>query len=393
MRQVGKMADDAGLTFDKTFIERCLSKALGLDASTGDISVTTTKKGITVVPHFPSVVIVDMSFYEKVYEVLSQICYPFYTVLKPSGVTTKKIGSKKKQSDGSYAMVYEPATARGLYFPWVEGTASRLVLTESCYRALYATFGTPGTKLKRAVPLMEPGVSLDFDKITHVAIAGQSGSGKSYFLKYLLPYLASMGHLSLVDPKSDDLFLWYKQASKDGLIDETEDSLIWPDFDSDTDSDFLQEVTEEAARVLKKVEKRQKYYSDDAQNPNHVRAFKPYFFVIDELFALTSTAKKADREKFFNILQKIALLGRSAKVHLVLVSQRFSADACPTSIRDQFMAKFQLGPITKANAAFLFPDFDPSGITIPPGQGTGLCQLENSEITYPQPFMSPTIKD
>lgn len=383
MRQTGK-ATDASTTFDRHFIEKCLSTALGLDSTTGAISVQTSAAGITVVPHFPSTQVVDMAYYEQVYHVLAQACFPFYTVLKPAGMTTKALYHTVKTKEGA-KKIAEPATARGLFFPWIEGTASRLVLTQARYDQL-STSGTP------AIPLMHPNLVLDFDQVTHVAISGQSGSGKSYFLKYLLPYLASMGTLDLVDPKTDDLYLWYREASRKGLVSD-KDSLLWPAYGTDTDADFLREVKDTAASVLEKVHQRQAYYSDEAQNPSHARPFKHHFFVIDELMALTQGSDKKDRESFFKILQSIALLGRSSKVHLILVSQRFSADALPTAIREQLQAIFQLGPITKANTQFLFPDYDPSGITIPPGQGTGLCQIQSADITYPQPFMSPTIKD
>lgn len=382
MRQAGKVTD-AQSTFDKSFIEKCLSTALGLDSATGAISVQTSSAGITVVPHFPSTQVVDMSYYEQVYHVLAQACFPFYTVLKPAGMTTKALYHTVKTKEGTKKLA-EPATARGLFFPWIEGTASRLVLTQSRYDQL----STSGTS---AIPLMHPSLTLDFDKVTHVAISGQSGSGKSYFLKYLLSYLASMGTLDLVDPKTDDLYLWYREASRKGLVSD-KDSLLWPAYGTDTDADFLREVKDTAASVLEKVHQRQAYYSDEAQNPDHKRPFKHHFLVIDELMALTQGSDKKDRESFFKILQSIALLGRSSKVHLVLVSQRFSADALPTAIREQLQAIFQLGPIAKANTQFLFPDYDPSGITIPPGQGTGLCQIQSADITYPQPFMSPTIK-
>lgn len=382
MRQQGKLSD-AQTTFDKSFIEKCLSTALDLDSSTGAISVTTSADGITVVPHFPSTRVVDMAYYEQVYHVLAQACYPFYTVLKPAGMTTKPLYHTVKTKDGTKRFA-EPATARGLFFPWIQGTASRLVLTQDKYDRL-STSGVP------QIPLMHPGLTLDFDTVTHVAISGQSGSGKSYFLKYLLPYLASMGTMDLVDPKQDDLYLWYKDASRRGLVTD-KDTLLWPAYGTDTDADFLREVKDTAAAVLERVHERQSYYSDEGQNPDHKRPFKHHFFIIDELMALTQGADKKDRESFFKILQSIALLGRSSKVHLILVSQRFSADALPTAIREQLQAIFQLGPITKVNTQFLFPDYDPSGITIPPGMGTGLCQIQSADITYPQPFMSPTIK-
>lgn len=80
-------------------------------------------------------------------------------------------------------------------------------------------------------------------------------------------------------------------------------------------------------------------------------------------------------------------------MHLILISQRFSSDAMPTSIRDQLQAVFQLGPITKTSTQFLFPDFDSEGVIPPRGKGTGICQIQGDVIPYPRPFLSPTYTD
>ncbi|MCM3269014.1 hypothetical protein [Paenibacillus elgii] len=50
--------------------------------------------------------------------------------------------------------------------------------------------------------------------------------------------------------------------------------------------------------------------------------FEHFTVVIDELLALSDVAKPI-KEAFFSLLSQISLLGRTSKVHLLLVSQRF----------------------------------------------------------------------
>lgn len=51
-------------------------------------------------------------------------------------------------------------------------------------------------------------LSIDYDKTTSIAIAGNSGSGKSYLLIYLLQMLKNISDLIIVDPKFDTPSRW-----------------------------------------------------------------------------------------------------------------------------------------------------------------------------------------
>ena len=57
------------------------------------------------------------------------------------------------------------------------------------------------------------GVTVDFDQITHVEIAGNSGAGKSYALVYLLNVINKFADLVIVDPKYDSPSRWGKDHS------------------------------------------------------------------------------------------------------------------------------------------------------------------------------------
>lgn len=353
------------------YLKKALHSALQLTAGTGgDYEVQISSKGVTVIPYYPVDRPIDYSFYTNIYKVLVVAAYPYYTVLKPSGLQLVSIKTD----------LFE--RRRGLFFPWLKGVPKRKVLSpdqysEDIFRAI--------SSKSMEIPLME-NFSIDLEHTTHIAISGQSGSGKSYLVRYFLPYLLAMGDLTLIDPKADDLLLWAKSPQCTAVRKGTgrTPSVEYPDLLGKTGT-FLGEVSETLAREVQIMYQREDTYSKTGKRP-----FGHRFIVIDELLALTQGGQKVDVNNFFANLSSLALLGRSAKMHLILISQRFSSDAMPTSIRDQLQAVFQLGPITKNSTQFLFPDFDSEGVIPPRGKGTGICQVQGDVIPYPRPVLSPT---
>lgn len=367
-----------------TYLTSALQTGLALKTGTGgDFTVkckstawtdATGEKhsaGVVVVPTYPVARKIDFEFYTDIYKCLSVAAFPYYTLLKPSGLQLLALPGES----------YE--TSRGLFFPWLKGTPKRLIYTREQYMESYVSCLK---KHSTKIPLME-GFALDFSATTHIAIAGQSGAGKSYFVRYLLPYLISMGQLYLVDPKADDLVRWAGSPEARALFQSLKrvPTVVYPQLIGSKDGVFVKEVDEVLARLKAIMMKREDHYMKTGR-----RDFDDIFIVIDELLALTQGAAKVDKESFFAHLQSLALLGRSAKIHLVLISQRFSAEAMPTAIRDQLQGVVQLGPITKSNTAFLFPDYDSEGVIPPRGKGTGICQIQGDVIPYPRPFLSPT---
>lgn len=355
----------------RSFLVDAITRALELETGTGgDYEVTMNSQGVTVVPVYPVDRPVDYSFYTAIYKVLVVAAYPYYTVLKPSGLQLVSIKSD------------DFIKRRGLFFPWLRGIPKRRVLSGDQYAE---DINRVISAKNMDIPLME-NFSIDLEHTTHVAISGQSGSGKSYLVRYFLPYLLAMGDLTLIDPKADDLLLWAKGPQCDALRKYTgrTPNVEYPDL-LGKEGTFLNEVAETLAKEVQIMYKREDTYSRTGKRP-----FNHRFIVIDELLALTQGGDKKAVVRFFVNLSSIALLGRSAKMHLILISQRFSSEAMPTSIRDQLQAVFQLGPITKTSTQFLFPDFDSEGVIPPRGVGTGICQVQGDVIPYPRPFLSPT---
>lgn len=354
------------------YLRSALTTALKIQTNdNGDYDIKVSPAGVTVIPYYPVDRPIDFAFYTDVYKVLTVAAYPYYTVLKPSGLQLVPIKGDIFQR------------RRGLFFPWLKGIPQRKVLTSAQYAE---EISDAAMSKSMKISLMQK-FFIDFAETTHVAISGQSGSGKSYLVRYFLPFLLAMGDLTLIDPKADDLLLWSKSDQCKALIKATGrvPFSIYPDL-TGKDGTFLQnDVNKALDKEVGIMYKREDTYSKTGK-----RSFGHRFIVIDELLALTQGGKKQDVERFFHDLSSLALLGRSAKIHLIVISQRFSADAMPTSIRDQVQAVFQLGPITKTTTQFLFPDFDAEGVIPPRGKGTGICQVQGDIIPYPRPFLSPT---
>ena len=67
----------------------------------------------------------------------------------------------------------------------------------------------PASNPNKDIEIMQ-GVSIDYDKVTSILIAGNSGSGKFYTLTYLLTvlYLKDISDLYIIDPKCDVPARW-----------------------------------------------------------------------------------------------------------------------------------------------------------------------------------------
>ena len=179
------------------------------------------------------------------------------------------------------------------------------------------------------IPIMK-NLTLDYNKVTSIAIAGNSGSGKSYALTYFMTMLKNISDLIIVDPKFDTPSRW---ARENGF------PVLHPQRNR-SKSDFVSEINENLSSCLNLIQERQESLYD---NPD--KEFKHLTIVIDEVLALSEGVNKTIKESFFSLLSQIALLGRSTSVHTILVSQRLDHTAIPVSVREQLNVLIQIGNI------------------------------------------------
>lgn len=311
--------------------------------------------GFLFIPRLPSSYIIDDELYQKIFLIANAALYPRYTLLKQNSAYFVAL-----DTDDIHVQ-------RGLFFPWKKGISKRLVIPDL---EAFAQSQPANT-----IPIME-NLTIDYNKVTHIAIAGNSGSGKSYTVSYFLSIIRKFSELIIVDPKFDSPSRW---ARENGI------AVIHPQKNR-SKSDFVSEINENLSRCLNLIQQRQEILYDD---PKH--QFDHLTIVMDEVLALSEGVNKTIKDSFFSLLSQIALLGRATKIHLILVSQRFDHNTIPVSVREQLNVLIQIGNINKKTVQFIFPDLDPEGIVIPIGKGTGLIQVIDNESPYQVlPLLCPT---
>ena len=327
----------------------------GETSYTNSFDIAVKEDGFIFIPRLPCGFIIDDDLYQKVFLIANASLYPEYTLLKQNSAYFIALKTE------------DIHVQRGLFFPWKKGISQRLVISD----LEQFTSSIKGD----AVPIME-NLVINYDKVTSIAIAGNSGSGKSYALTYLLSVLRNFSDLIIIDPKFDTPSRWAKQHQI---------AVIHPQ-ENRSKSDFVSEINESLSQSLSIIHKRQGILFE---NPRH--EFKHLTIIIDEVLALSEGVNKNIKDSFFSLLSQIALLGRATKVHLLLVSQRFDHNTIPVSVREQLNVLIQVGNINQKTTQFLFPDLDPKGIVIPIGKGTGLIQVIDNEHPYQVlPLLCPT---
>lgn len=313
------------------------------------------EEGFLFLPRLPASYIIDDDLYKKIFLIANASLYPRFTLLK---------------QNSAYFMALETDdihVQRGLFFPWRVGISERLVISD------LEEFSD--NQKGHLIPIMK-NLTLDYNKVTSMAIAGNSGSGKSYALTYFLSLLKNISDLIIVDPKFDTPSRW---AREHGI------PVLHPQKNR-SKSDFVSEINENLSICLNLIQQRQEILYD---NPDH--KFEHLTIVIDEVLALSEGVNKTIKDSFFSLLSQISLLGRAISIHLLLVSQRYDYNTMPVSVREQLNVLIQIGNINKKTTQFLFPDLDPEGIVIPIGKGTGLIQIIDNEHPYQVlPLLCPT---
>ena len=329
----------------QSYLLQSLNMALGAlmqgeTSYTNSFNIVIQEGGFIFIPRLPCTYILDDELYNKIFLIANASLYLHYTLLKQNATYFIPL-----KTDDIHVQ-------RGLFFPWKVGISKRLVIPDLDKY----TSNLP----KNQIPIME-NFTLNLDKVNHMAICGNSGSGKSYALTYLLSVLKNQSDLIIVDPKFDSPSRWAREHKI---------AVIHP-VENRSKSDFVSEVNESLSQCLNLIQQRQAILYD---NPRH--EFAHLTIVIDEVLAL---------------LSQIARLGRATKIHLLLVSQRFDHTTIPVSVREQLNVLIQIGNINSKSVQFLFPDLNPEGIVIPTGHGTGLIQVIDNEHPYQVlPLLCPT---
>lgn len=169
-----------------------------------------------------------------------------------------------------------------MFFPWFKGISERLVISNLTEYVI--------KNKANQINIME-NLSVDYNKVTGIVIAGNSGSGKSYFLTYLLEVLSSISELIIVDPKFDSPSRWARTHNIPVIHPESNRSK----------SDFVSQVNDALSSLLNIIYERQTILYE---NPTH--EFEHLTVVIDEVLALSEGVNKQIKDSFMSLLSSIA---------------------------------------------------------------------------------------
>jgi len=350
------------------YCERLLDMNTGLSTETSftrsyAVEIDTVHHRILYTPNMPSSTLLDNNFYQKIFKIWNIGLYPYLTLLKQqNAVIVEREGMDFSQ-------------ARAFSFPYIDGIPKRLVIDD---------FNIFCSSLKnQEVPLMK-NLTLDYSRISCLAIAGSTGSGKSTALVYLIKVLARFSDILVIDPKVDMPARLCKQLAIPCLVPSRTKS----------NADFLAQVNDQLGQAVNLIYERQEILFS---NPTQV--FKPYIIVVDELIALKQgTTAKPVIQAFDTLINTISLMGRGTSVCLVLSSQNFNVnESISSSCRSQISCSILLGKINSQTMQYLFPDLGNSGsegLVIPNGVGSGIVQINDGVLpNNVLPIQMPTIRN
>lgn len=166
----------------------------------------------------------------------------------------------------------------------------------------------------------------DLQKAPHAIVGGPSGSGKSVYTLWLAEQMLSQGFdVCICDYKGFGDYRSFRGSYATGA-----------------DCDEL------LRRFCGRFDSARKTGTTDG---------KPVAMIFDEFTAFAMSKSKREHEELMQLLSGVFLMGRSYNFHLILVSQRFDADALKTAYREQCGVKVHMGAsISQQSATMLFPN-------------------------------------
>ena len=193
----------------------------------------------------------------------------------------------------------------------------------------------------------------DLSEMPHMLIGGSTGSGKTVFLHSMICSLLK------THPSPDDLKLIISSAG-------IEDFVYFEGLKHLINGEIITSA-KETVNVIRTIvnnefEARAKILSDVRAkniieyNQKSDIKLAPIVVVIDEFADIADQlSNKKEREEFYTIVRRIVQIGRKRGIHMVLCTQRPSANLVPTDIKAQLTARLALR-VTDATSSRMIID-------------------------------------
>lgn len=216
-------------------------------------------------------------------------------------------------------------------------------------------------------------IKWEFDELPHLLIIGETGNGKSTYLRNVFIQFNPEWDLRIIDGKRVE----FSFLRKFGYYVAAESEYM----------DTIREVQEEVERRFKEMEER------DGVNNYKQLGYKPLFLVIDEFIYVAESLDKKTREEMTKRLTDIALRGRAAGVFLVLILQRPDAKYLDTVIRDNIKARVALGDATETAYEMCFGAENKKLTPLNKGEGYAQIGSKLMNFTFPNYGQEKFIED
>jgi hypothetical protein len=173
-------------------------------------------------------------------------------------------------------------------------------------------------------------LDLGDDKLPHILVAGGTGSGKTIFLYSVVLSLVSVHsektlELVVIDPKQTDFTIFGKlKHLRGGEVISEADSGV------EVVRDIAEHEMQSRSDTLQKAKCRD-IKSYNTANPK--RPMRSLVVVIDEYADLVAVLSKKEKEEFERVISRITARGRNVGIHLILATQRPTADIVTGNIK------------------------------------------------------------
>jgi hypothetical protein len=173
-------------------------------------------------------------------------------------------------------------------------------------------------------------LDLGDDKLPHILVAGGTGSGKTIFLYSVVLSLVSAHtektlELVIIDPKQTDFTVFGRLKHLRG------GEII---TDANRGVEVVREVAEHEMQQRSDQLQKAKFRDIKAYNlANPKKRMRPLVVIIDEYADLVAVLGKKEKEDFERVISRLTARGRNVGIHLVLATQRPTADIVTGNIK------------------------------------------------------------
>ena len=214
----------------------------------------------------------------------------------------------------------------------------------------------------------------DIRKMTHLLVAGASGSGKSVFLRCLIislivKYSPADLRLILIDPKKTEFVIYdhLPHLVINEIITETNkviQSLNWAIGEMNRRYSLFEQKSRSGTYVVNIDEYNANLSEGEEKLPKIV-------IIVDELADLMLAAKKDIEDRIQNLTQK----SRAAGIHMILATQRPSADVITGVIKSNLKTRMAFAVASDVDSRVIL---DASGAQKLLGMGDMLYTMEGN---------------